>query len=101
MMMKQMIFCASLTACFLGASLTTLAQVPSAGDMQQKLDQEMANAKRSASDAASGAKQGAGSVKSEAERKMEETAAQHKSQAEGKMTEEIEKAKQKAQGTGR
>jgi F0F1-type ATP synthase membrane subunit b/b' len=80
---------------------TVLAQVPSAGDMQQKLDQEMANAKRSASESSSAARQGAANVKSEAERKMEDTAVQHKVQAEGKMTEEIEKAKQKAQGMGR
>ena len=78
-----------------------LGVVPSAGDMQQKLDQEMANAKRSASESSSNARQGAANVKSEAERKMEDTAAQHKAQAEGKMTEEIEKAKQKAQGMGR
>lgn len=93
----------SLTLCTLivGSALAVLAQVPLAGDMQQKLDQELANARRSASESSSSVHQGAGNVKSEAERKMEEAAAQHKSQAEGKMTEEIEKAKQKALGTGR
>lgn len=93
----------SLTLCTLiiGSALVVSAQVPSAGDMQQKLDQEMANAKRSATESSSSARQGAGNVKSEAERKMEETAAQHKGQAEGKMTEGIEKAKQKALGVGR
>lgn len=92
----------SLTVCGLinGSVLVSSAQVPSAGDMQQKLDQEMANAKRSATESSSSARQGAGNVKSEAERKMEEAAAQHKGQAEGKMTEEIEKAKRKAQGSG-
>ncbi len=84
----------------LGFALPAFAQVPSAGDMQQKLDQEMANAKRSATESSSAARQGAGHVKSEAERKMEETAAQHKGQAEGKMTEEIEKAKRKALEAG-
>jgi len=84
----------------IGAALVASAQVPSAGDMQQKLDQEMANAKRSATESSSSARQGASNVKTEAERKMEETAAQHKGQAEGKMTEEIEKAKRKAQGSG-
>ena len=61
------------------------AQVPSAGDMQQKFDQKMTNAKRSATESLSSARQGAGNLKSEAERKM---------------TEEIEKAKRKAQGSG-
>jgi len=91
-----------LTLCTLviESALVASAQVPSAGDMQQKLDQELANAKRSATESSSSARQGAGNVKSEAERKMEETAAQHKSQAEGKITEEIEKAKRKAQGSG-
>ncbi len=84
----------------LGSAFPVFAQVPSAGDMQQKLDQEMANAKRSATESSSTARQGAGHVKSEAERKMEETAAQHKGQAEGKMTEEIEKAKRKALEAG-
>jgi hypothetical protein len=85
----------SLTLCTLviGSALVASAQVPSAGDMQQKIDQEMANAKRSATESSSSARQGAGNVKSEAERKMEETAAQHKGQAEGKLTEEIEKVK--------
>lgn len=83
-----------------GSALPAFAQIPSAGDMQQKLDQEMANAKRSAAESSSAARQGAGNVKSEAERKMEETAAQHKGQAEGKMTEEIEKAKRKALEAG-
>lgn len=92
----------SLTLCTLviGSARGVSAQVPSAGDMQQKLDQEMANAKRSATESSSGAKKGASNVKSEAERKMEDTAAQHKGQAEGKMAEEIEKAKRKAQGAG-
>lgn len=83
-----------------GSALLVSAQVPSASDMQQKLDQEMANAKRSASEPSSNARQGASNAKSEAERKMEDAAAQHKSQAEGKMAEEIEKAKRKAQGSG-
>lgn len=83
-----------------GSALVASAQVPSAGDVQQKLDQEMANAKRSATESSSSVRQGAGNVKSEAEWKMEETVAQHKGQAEGKMAEEIEKAKRKAQGAG-
>ena len=92
----------SLTLCtlVLGSALGAFAQIPSAGDMQQKLDQELANAKRSATESSSSAREGVGNVKSEAERKMEDTAAQHKGQAEGKMTEEIEKAKRKAQGAG-
>lgn len=85
----------------LGSALLASGQIPSAGDMQQKLEQEMSNAKRSASESSSSARQSGGSMKSEAEKKMEDTAAQHKSQAEGKMNEEIEKAKQKAQGMGR
>jgi F0F1-type ATP synthase membrane subunit b/b' len=84
----------------IGSVLVASAQVPSAGDMQQKLDQEMANAKRSATESSSSARQGAGNVKSEAERKLEETEAQHKSQAEGKLTEAIEKAKRKSQESG-
>ena len=83
----------------LGVALVASGQVPSPGDMQQKLDQEMANAKRSA-ESTSSARQAASDKKSEAEQKMSDTAAQHKSQAESKMTEEIEKAKRKAQGTG-
>ena len=80
-----------------GCASVALAQAPSAGDMQQRLDQELANTKRSASESVVGTRQGANSAKAEAERKMEETASQHRSQAEGKMTEEIEKAKQKTQ----
>ncbi|MCS6293626.1 MAG: hypothetical protein H8J66_11185 [Nitrospira sp.] len=99
--MRNAIF-VSLALCTLviGSALVASAQVPSAGDMQQKLDQEMANAKRSATESSSSARQEAGNVKSEAERKLEETTAQHKGQAEGKMTEAIEKAKRKAQGSG-
>jgi len=66
----------------------------------QSLGNESSDAKRSATESSSSARQRAGNVKSEAERKMEETAAQHKGQAEGKMTEEIKKAKRKAQGSG-
>lgn len=84
----------------LGWSPVVFGQTPSASDMQQKLDQEMANAKRSATESTSSARQAASDKKSEAEQKMNDTAAQHKSQAEGKMMEEIEKAKRKAQGTG-
>ncbi len=91
----------SLCAFVVGTASVVSAQVPSAGDMQQKLDQEMANARRSASESSSSARQGVGNVKSEAERKMEDTTAQHKSQAEAKMAEEIEKAKQKAHSMGR
>lgn len=91
----------SVAAFMMSSTLLVSAQVPSAGDMQQKLEQEMSNAKRSAGESTSSARQGAGSMKSEAEKKMEETAAQHKSQAEGKMTEEIEKVKQKARDMGR
>ncbi|MEQ1795182.1 MAG: hypothetical protein ABL970_13440 [Nitrospira sp.] len=83
-----------------GSVLMVFAQVPSAGDMQQKLDQELANTKRSATESTSSARQSASDVKSAAEQKMNDTAAQHKSQAEGKMAEEIEKAKRKAQGSG-
>ena len=86
---------------WLGSALGALGQAPSAGDMQQKLDQEMTNARRSASESSSSAQQSVGNVKSEAEKKMEDAAAQHRSQAEGKMTEGIEKAKQKAQGMRR
>jgi F0F1-type ATP synthase membrane subunit b/b' len=84
----------------LGLSPVVFGQAPSAGDMQQKLDQEMANAKRSATESSSSARQAASDKKSEAEQKMSDMAAQHKSQAEGKMTEEIERAKRKAQGAG-
>lgn len=82
------------------SALVVSAQAPSAGDMQQKLDQELANTKRSAAESTSNARQSASDVKSAAEQKMNDTAAQHKSQAEGKMAEEIEKAKRKAQGSG-
>lgn len=82
------------------ATLCSAQGLPQPGDMQQKLEQEMANTKRSATESSSGARQSASDVKSAAEKKMEDTAAQHKSQAEGKMTEEIEKAKRKAQGIG-
>jgi F0F1-type ATP synthase membrane subunit b/b' len=91
----------TMSTVLLGSALVASGQVPSSSDMQQKLDQEMANSRRSASESVSSSRQGAGNMKSEAEKKMEETAAQHKSQAESKMTEEIEKAKQKAQGMGR
>ena len=92
----------SLTLCTLiiGSAPVASAQVPSSGDMQQKLDQELANTKRSATESSSSARQGAGNVKSEAEGKLEETEAQHKGQAERKMTEAIEKAKRKAQESG-
>jgi len=66
--------------------------------MQQKLDQELANTKRFATESNSSTRQGASNVQSEAERKMEDLAAQQKSQAEGKMTEQTEKAKKKSQG---
>jgi len=85
----------------LGTGTFALAQVPSAGDMQQKLDQEMTSARRSASDSASSMQQGTSRAKSEAERKMEDTANEHKNQAEGKMSEAIEKAKRKSQGLDR
>lgn len=71
---------------------------PQPADMQQKLEQELANTKRAATESSSSARQSAIDVKSAAERKLEETAAQHKSQTEGKLTEEIEKKKRKAQG---
>lgn len=91
----------SFTAIFvLGSALMVAAQGPSAGDMQQRLEQEMAATKRSATDSTSSARQAASDKKSEAEQKMNETAAQHKSQADNKLTEEIEKAKRKAQGLG-
>ncbi|MBU6432556.1 MAG: hypothetical protein KGS09_07480 [Nitrospirae bacterium] len=82
------------------ATLCSAQGQPQPGDMQQKLEQELANTKRSATESSSGASQSASDVKSAAEKKMEDTAAQHKSQAEGKMTEEIEKAKRRAQGIG-
>ncbi len=85
----------------LGVGTIAFAQAPSAGDMQQKLDQEMTNARRSANDSVSSAQQGASRAKSEAERKMEDTTNEHKSQAEGKMSEAIEKAKRKSQGLDR
>lgn len=85
----------------LTSALSVSAQVPSAGDMQQKLDQEMAKARRSANESSSSAQQGGSNVTSEAEKKMEDIANEQKSQAEGKMTEQIEKAKRKAQGMGR
>lgn len=83
-----------------GSVLVVGAQVPSAADMQQKLDQEMTNSKRSATESTSNARQEASDKKSEAEQKMNDMAAQHKSQADSKLTEEIEKAKRKAQGAG-
>jgi hypothetical protein len=82
------------------ATLCSAQGLPQPGDMQQKLEQEMANTKRFATESSSGACQNASDVKSAAEWKMSETAAQHKSQAEDKMTEQIEKAKRKAQGIG-
>jgi F0F1-type ATP synthase membrane subunit b/b' len=100
-MRQTAVVLSTLSTVVLGSALMALAQVPSAGDMQQRLDQEMANARRSASESSPSAKQHADGMKSEAEKKMEDTATQHKSQAEGKMTEEIEKAKQKAQGMRR
>ncbi|HLZ34269.1 MAG TPA: hypothetical protein VKP13_09635 [Nitrospira sp.] len=79
-----------------------LAQgIPQPGDMQQRLEQEMTQTKRAAGESAAGASQSSKEMKSEAEKKMEDTAGLHKSQAEGKMTEEIEKAKRKAQGLDR
>lgn len=78
------------------ATLCSAEGPPQPGDMQQKLEQELANTKRAATESSSGASQSASDVKSAAEKKMEDTAAQHKSQAEGKMTEEIERAKRKA-----
>lgn len=82
------------------ATLCSAQGQPQPGDMQQQLEQELANTKRSATESSTGARQNASDVKSAAEKKMEDTAAQHKSQAEGKMMEEIEKAKRKAQGIG-
>ncbi len=96
--MNQLLAALATAVFMFGTVFVVSAQVPSSGDMQQKLDQEMANAKRSASESPSNARQGASHMKSEAERKMEDEAAQHKSQAEGKMSEEIEKAKRKAMG---
>lgn len=98
--MKHVMMSLLAVSLLFGSAPLVSAQVSSAGDMQQKLDQEMANAKRSATESSSAVRQEAGNVKSEAERKMEETAAQHKGQAEGKMTEEIEKAKRKAMEAG-
>ena len=93
----------TLSAIILGTALVAAGQALSPKDMQQKLDQEMANTKRSASESASGTRQSADDVASDAERKMEEAAIQHKSQAEAKMAEETEKAKkkQKDQDMGR
>jgi hypothetical protein len=68
--------------------------------MQQRLEQEMAESKRAAGESATGARQRSGEMKSEAEKKLEDTASQQKSQAEGKMAEEIEKAKRSARGLG-
>lgn len=93
----------ALTICLASVGMATpcFAQgLPQSGDMQQKLEQEMANTKRSATESFSGARQSASDVKSAAEKKMEDTAAQHKSHAEGKMTKEIEQAKRKALGIG-
>ena len=80
------------------ATICSAQGQPQPGDMQQKLEQELANTKRAATESSSAARQSASNVKSAAERKLEETAAQHKSQTEGKLTEEIEKKKRKAQG---
>jgi hypothetical protein len=92
----------TITAAFLLFSGPVFAQgVPQPGDMQQRLEQEMSQTKRATSETAAGTRQRSGEMKSEAEKKMEDTAGQHKSQAEGKMTEEIEKAKRKAQGLDR
>lgn len=90
----------SAMAFVVGSVLAADAQVPSAADMQQKLDQEMANSQRSATESTTSARQAASGKKSEAEQKMNDMAAQHKSQADSKMAEEIEKAKRKAQGAG-
>jgi len=98
--MKYVMINAFAVSFLFGSALLVSAQVPSAADMQQKLDQELANTKRSATESTSKARESASDVKSAAEQKMSDTAAQHKSQAEGKMTEEIEKAKRKAQGAG-
>jgi hypothetical protein len=78
-----------------GALLQTISSL-----YLQCLGNESSDAKRPATESSSSARQGAGNVKSEAERKMEETAAQHKGQADGNTTEEIEKAKRKAQESG-
>lgn len=55
--------------------------------MQANPGQEMANARPSAGESSSSARQGAGNVKFEAERKMEEATAQPESQIKVKMTE--------------
>lgn len=99
-MRRSMSVMLTMSMMVLGLSPIVFGQALSAGDMQQKLDQEMANAKRSATESSSSTRQAASDKKSEAEQKMSDMAAQHKSQAEGKLTEEIEKAKRKAQGTG-
>ena len=94
------VFTISLVSLIGMATLCSAQGLPQPGDMQQKLEQELANTKRSATESSSGARRSSSDVKSAAEKKMEDTAAQHKSQAEGKMTEEIEKTKRKAQGIG-
>ncbi len=58
--------------------------IPQPGDMQQRLEQGMSQTKRATSESAAGAAQSSREMKSEAEKKMEDTAGQHKSQAEGK-----------------
>ena len=99
-MRKSVSMMLTMSMMVLGFSPVVFGQAPSPSDMQQKLDQEMANAKRSTTESSSSARQAASDKRSEAEQKMGDMAAQHKSQAESKMTEEIEKAKRKALGTG-
>ncbi len=99
-MQRSIAAIAVIAACLFALSSSVTAQVTQPGDMQQRLEQEMTNTKRSAADSSASAGQNAPNMKSEAEKKMEDTARQHKSQAEGQMTEEIEKAKRKAQGMG-
>ena len=67
----------TLSAIILGAALVASGQVQSPKDMQQKLDQELANTKRSASESASGTGKSAGDVSSDAERKVEDLTIQH------------------------
>ncbi len=83
------------------AAATASGQALSPSDMQQKLDQEMANARRAASESSSSTRRNANDVTTDAERKMDDLATQHKSQAERTLAEEIEKSKKKPQGMQR
>ena len=73
------VFTISLVSLIGMATLCSAEGPPQPGDMQQKLEQELANTKRSATESSSGARQSASDVKSVAEKNMEDTPAQEPS----------------------